>query len=149
MTKLGKLHEGMNVLIIEDDVSFRGVLEQIFSTNRRIRSTDSIAKAVEMAHEDPPDLCILDINLLDSRGMDTVRQIPNLLSDSTALVIMSGNATPEITKAALELGAVGVVSKPLRSFEDVVTRIKASLLPNRARFDMQINKLECLLGAKL
>lgn len=88
-------------------------------------------QALEMIHEEKPDLVLLDLMLPDIDGFgvcELLRRNPD--TASLPIIIVSAWGTPDSQSLGLDLGALDYVTKPF-SPRVLVNRIQA-LLNNRA-----------------
>jgi len=105
------------VLIVEDSLTARTLLEHIISNDPRLEVAASVATAEEALRILPavrPDVISLDVRLPGMNGLDATRRI---MSDHpTPIVIVSANVDGDdlnISMNALSAGAVTVVEKPV------------------------------------
>jgi len=113
------------ILLIEDNATLAETLR--YNLEREgyavIQATDGI-QAIEMVHQENPDLLILDIMLPRLDGFSVCRI---LRQESTVPIIMLTARQDEIDRiAGLELGADDYVSKPF-SLGELLARIRAIL----------------------
>ena len=105
----------MKVLIADDDK----VLMQMLTVGLKKRGIDSVAafdtmQAVMSAMRAGPDVALVDINMPGGTGVEAIRRIKgSTKTGGIPIVAMTGSATPEARKHALELGAVDCLEKPL------------------------------------
>ncbi|RIL02596.1 MAG: hypothetical protein DCC75_13205, partial [Proteobacteria bacterium] len=102
------------ILIIEDDLNFKRVLElrlKSFLVAPHVTHLDSLAKAREFLKEealDDLDLVVLDEHLPDGRGVDLLTE--GLFRDMAVLSVSSDDA-PDIPGKAVGAGAAYFLSK--------------------------------------
>jgi DNA-binding response OmpR family regulator len=113
------------ILLIEDNATLAETLR--YNLEREgytvIQATDGI-QAIEIVHQENPDLLILDIMLPRLDGFSVCRI---LRQESTVPIIMLTARQDEIDRiAGLELGADDYVSKPF-SLGELLARIRAIL----------------------
>ena len=70
------------------------------------------ADALNKVTDDAPDLVLLDLNLPDMPGFEVLDRL-RARSPALPVVIVSGNTDPMMAEAALALGAVDYVTKPV------------------------------------
>ncbi len=125
------MHEGAadTVLIVDDHPLFRDALGDALGRARpgsRIIFATSAAEALEAARAQEVVLVLLDLQLADASGFDTLVRMmgerPRL-----AVAIVSATETPEAYRRALSLGAVGYLPKslPLTTLGEALTRLLA------------------------
>jgi CheY-like chemotaxis protein len=105
----------MKVLIADDDKVLMGVL----TAGLKKRGIDSVSafdtmQAVMSAMRNEPDVVLVDINMPGGTGVEAIRRIKGSSKTSAIpIVAMTGTATPEARKSALDLGAVDCIEKPI------------------------------------
>ena len=101
------------LLIIEDDHSLRQMLELHFEDQGfAVSSFDNCADGVAAASRKPFDLALLDQQLPDGLGIET---LPKLLAQTPGLpvIMMTGQHDLELAIEAIKLGAADFVHKPV------------------------------------
>lgn len=97
------------ILIIDDDSSVIALwTRNLVPHGFTVRSAGTMAEGLAQNSTMPmPDIIILDIQLPDSRGTETLNQIPILkhINPNARIIIATGWATPEIEFQAMQLGA--------------------------------------------
>jgi len=114
------------ILIVEDDESFtalvRAYLRSMASAGAsvvaslpgfvavpKLDSVASLAAAREHLAERAYDLILLDLNLPDSKGIDTLRALRS--AGERIIIVMSADEAPDLPYKALEHGAYDFVAK--------------------------------------
>lgn len=99
----------LTILIIDDDSSVIALwTRNLVPHGFMVRSANTMAEGLAQNAALPmPEIIILDIQLPDSRGTDTLNQIPILkqINPNARVIIATGWATPEIEYQAMQLGA--------------------------------------------
>ena len=103
----------LSVLLVEDDDPLRFVLNELlrgrgFVVHEAARGDE----AVELAHRVEIDFSLLDLHLPGCNGVEVFRRIATEVRPLPA-ILMSGGASPEEARAAMELGIVEFLRKPL------------------------------------
>lgn len=104
----------LRVLIVEDNpgdlelVSDR--LVEVPHTSFRIRTAKTLAEATSLLGAEPVDAILLDLNLPDSQGIDTLRRVKAIGADAPVLIV-SGHVDEKSRTLALEKGADEVFGK--------------------------------------
>jgi signal transduction histidine kinase len=104
----------LNVLLVEDNPGDADLVRErldearapIFDITRAI----TLAQATHVLSHEIVDAVILDLNLPDSYGIDTVRRIVFLRSNAP-IIVVSGKVTEELRTEALKEGAEEMFSK--------------------------------------
>ena len=115
----------MNILIIDDEIQIRKLLEITLKSNDY--NTMSAATAKEgtmMSVTHPPDLIILDLGLPDEDGQVVLRKLREWYLG--AIIILSVRSSEEEIVKALDNGANDYLTKPFRTGE-LLARIRTAL----------------------
>src|SRR5215813_12656822 len=75
-----------------------------------INTVTRLADAVEVLRNDPVDAVILDLNLPDSNGLDTLRRLRKIRREM-AIIVLSGAADDALRAQAMNEGAQEFLSK--------------------------------------
>src|SRR6202165_1150340 len=76
-----------NVLLVEDEVTFRRVIARNLSgRGLLVREVGTADEAVAVSIADRPDLMLLDINLPDHTGWDVMRKLHRIGIDATTIL---------------------------------------------------------------
>jgi two-component system KDP operon response regulator KdpE len=115
----------MTVLIIDDEVQIRKLLEITLNNNDYNTLEASTAKeGFSTAVVHPPDLIILDLGLPDDDGQNVLRKLREWYLG--AIIILSVRSTEEDIIKALDNGANDYLTKPFRTGE-LLARIRTAL----------------------
>ena len=98
----------INVLLVEDDDDdvfiTRHLLDEAESQNFRVKTADSLNKALESIDEEVPHVILLDLSLPDSVGMDTLAAVLSRVQD-IPVILLTGIADKELGLKAVQSGA--------------------------------------------
>jgi len=101
------------LLLAENDPSLsRALATRLKYSGWLVDEVSSGESAVAAVRERPPDVVLLDLRLSGMDGLDVLRQL-HTLPVRPPVVLMSGYLDPESTRAAVMLGAVEVLEKPV------------------------------------
>jgi len=102
-----------NILVVEDEVGIRGLLEAIFGDwGYSITAVSSAEEAVATLESgDCPDLVILDLRLPGAGGETVLTRIKEL-GLSVPAIVYAGGLEDEDKQRLRELGARAVFTKP-------------------------------------
>jgi two-component system, OmpR family, KDP operon response regulator KdpE len=119
----------INILVIDDEVQIRKLLEITLSSNDYHPLLASTCKeGLSMAAMHPPDLILLDLGLPDDDGQNLLPLLREWYNG--AIIILSvRNSEEEIIKA-LDNGANDYLTKPFRTGE-LLARIRTALRQNQ------------------
>ncbi len=102
----------MRVLVIDDELSIRKLMEKELATpQRRIVTADSVATAKKRIAEETFDVIVADIRLPDGDGLDLLSLFRQVLPD-VEVILITGYGTVESALKAMKLGAYDYITKP-------------------------------------
>ena len=105
----------IKILSVEDDDDDADLLafalEQTQDRSYELRRARSMAQMHEILRFFRPDIVLLDLNLPDSRGLDTVRRAV-LASHDAPILVLTGSMDDETGIGAVEAGAQDFLPKP-------------------------------------
>jgi len=115
----------MNILIIDDEIQIRKLLEITLKSNDYNTMLAATAKeGTMMSVIHPPDLIILDLGLPDEDGQLVLRKLREWYLG--AIIILSVRSSEEEIVKALDNGANDYLTKPFRTGE-LLARIRTAL----------------------
>jgi len=104
----------MDCLLVDDHAVFREALALLVETAHptvRWREAGSLAAARDaVLREQAPDLVLLDLQLPDCQGLDTLRRMREL-APRARVIVLSADDRIETVLAALDEGAAGFIPK--------------------------------------
>lgn len=105
--------ETIEVLVVEDSrVDMFRTIQILRNTNRslNIRQATTLGEAIKYCSDQEIDLALLDLNLPDSSGVETVRKFRNS-APSVPLIVLTGETNKETHLGCLAAGCNGFISK--------------------------------------
>jgi DNA-binding response OmpR family regulator len=109
---LASLETQSTILVVDDDARIRRLAARVLNNaGYAILEADDIEVADRLAHEHAPDLVLLDLRLPCGSGDELLRRW-RANGQSTAVVILTGDADSEHEAALLEAGADDYIAKP-------------------------------------
>lgn len=116
------------ILVVDDDPS---VIELLFRTLASDEFDLVVAnngeRGLEIAHEDPPDLILLDIAMPGLDGLEVCKRLKeDPATRSTPVIFMTAHSALERRVQAFQLGAADFVRKPF-DVPELVARIRTQL----------------------
>lgn len=119
------MNSKMNILIIDDEIQIRKLLEITLSSNDyHTLSASTAHEGISTAVVHPPDLIILDLGLPDEDGQVALRKLREWYLG--AIIILSVRSSEEEIIKALDNGANDYLTKPFRTGE-LLARIRTAL----------------------
>ncbi len=103
----------ISVLIVDDSVLVRKVLNQFFKEDPRfevVGEADNGLRAIVENRRLSPDLIIMDINMPVMNGIEATAQI--MEASSPAIIVFSTEDSADIMYKCLEAGALDIIQKP-------------------------------------
>lgn len=114
----------LNILCIEDSPSFVKFLQKVFEPiNNKIDFFSSIKESKEALLNTPYDLIILDLNINDSYGLNTLLRIKSLNKFNSPILIVTSNRVISLLRSCLDNGADDVIVKPIDKIHNFLTKV--------------------------
>jgi CheY-like chemotaxis protein len=111
-----KRTEPYQLLIADDDEGFREVLRAIFEPWFSLFEAASGEEAVEIVEGEHVDIVLLDMNMNQLTGLDTIR-IVKRIDSRLPCILCTSDATDELREQAREVDVWSVLAKPVRKRE--------------------------------
>ncbi len=127
------MNEKKNILIIDDEVQIRRLLEislSAYEFNTFFAETGQQGLVAAATHH--PALVILDLGLPDTDGLQLLLRLREWFTKP--VIVLSVRSSEEDIVAALDNGANDYLTKPFRSGE-LIARIRAAIRSNEERKD--------------
>jgi two-component system cell cycle sensor histidine kinase/response regulator CckA len=142
MTKM----EQFRLLLVEDNPGDADLAAERLSEmpDHQITVVDRLKRAIEVLEETRIDAVILDLNLPDSSGIETFRQLRRV-SENVAIVVYSGDSDPELRIQALAEGALDYVEKNAPSYGVQVRGLLCSI--ERYKAQTMQRQIESIIAA--
>ncbi|MBL0921119.1 MAG: diguanylate cyclase [Phycisphaerales bacterium] len=120
------------ILVIDDSPDIHRLMgARLRSEGWTILGASSGEEGIECAIAAPPNLIILDIDMPELDGFETLRRLKiNPATLPVPVIVVSANTAPQDKVMGLELGAVDYVAKPF-DFSELRARIRAALRTQR------------------
>lgn len=116
---------GIRVVVIEDDLDMRNLIEAVLhQSGYEVHTASNGVSGISMVRTQEPDVVTVDAGLPDLDGMEVLRRIREF--SAARVVMLTGRSHEADRTAALESGADDYIIKPFRPRE-VRARIAALL----------------------
>ncbi len=119
-----------NLLLVEDDESYLGFLIKLFSGSKKttfnLKKASCLSRAVDVLVNDSVDVILLDLNLPDSNGINTLSTIKNCAHD-VPVIILTGDDDKSQAMEALKLGAQDYLLKGEDFTRNIVFKVEYAL----------------------
>src|SRR4051794_8882351 len=120
------------VLIVDDEKLVRWSLRQKCQEwGYEVMDAPDATSGIRLAHEELPDLVLLDVRLPDLNGLEVLKDI-RLNNCARAVIMITADPQLDDVKQALKLGAYDFVGKPL-DFDELSITVKNALEASRLR----------------
>ena len=122
-----------SILIVDDTPANLRVLSELLKSTCRVCAANSGPLALQIAHDSPPDLILLDVKMPE---MDGYAVLAELLADPATrkvpVIFVTAMDGTHDEERGLDCGAVDYITKPIRP-AIVLARVRAQLELKRAR----------------
>ena len=103
-----------NILIVDDELSNRRILEQVLSrAGYSVETVDGGSRALEQLDAFRPDVIILDYMMSDLTGMEVLRELRKR-EDDTPVIMITAYGTIERAVEAIQEGAYDFITRPFK-----------------------------------
>src|SRR5262249_18489775 len=105
---------GRRILLVDDDSALRDSIALVLEgAGFQVDQAEQGVTAMQLLRAHEPDLIITDILMPQMEGIETIREIRSVLSQ-TPIIAMSGSAEPraDYLRMAQTFGASAVLAKP-------------------------------------
>ncbi|HEY0340896.1 MAG TPA: response regulator, partial [Steroidobacteraceae bacterium] len=111
------------VLVVEDDPAIRKIVSMLFETNGfRVVTADTCELGVRQAQTYRPDVCIVDLGLPDSDGINFIHKVRGW--SPVAILVLTARIAELQRLSAFEAGADDYIVTPFSSPE-LLARVRA------------------------
>ncbi|SFX80937.1 two-component system, OmpR family, response regulator ResD [Thermoactinomyces sp. DSM 45891] len=124
-----------SILIVDDEETMLDLLTMILEQDFSITTENDGAKALQLLHQQTFDLCLLDIMMPWTDGLDLLKQLRSL-GNGVPVIFISARGELEDRVEGLELGADDYITKPFEPTE-VIARVKSVLRRTGKELDQQ------------
>ncbi len=125
-----------NILIIDDEVQIRRLLEITLSANDyKISEASTGKEGLALAATGQPALIILDLGLPDADGLDILKKLREWYHKP--IIILSVRSSEDVIIKALDCGANDYLTKPFRTGE-LLARIRVAIRQSQGIADKPI-----------
>src|SRR5262245_52420419 len=102
-----------SILVVDDDPSFRNVLDmRLQQWGYRVRVAQDAREAEDIVREWRPDLVVSDVVMPEASGLELLGRLRR--DDATRpVILLTAHGTVEMAVEAMKLGAVDFLTKPL------------------------------------
>ena len=127
---------GEKILIVDDEKLVRWSLRQkCIDWGYQALEAESGEEALRIAHEELPDLVLLDVRLPGASGVEVLDRLKQS-GDVRATIMITADPQLDDVKAAIKLGAYDFIGKPL-DFDELGVTIKNALEATHLRTEVE------------
>ncbi|MBF0121443.1 MAG: response regulator [Desulfobacterales bacterium] len=149
LPKLSEDKESIEILLIEDNIGDAVIIEEITKLNEdvhmNIHHVDYLKKGVEFFNNNYVDLILLDLNLPDSIGINTLKNLKKHALQ-TPIIVLTGMADEQVAIEALREGAQDYLIKGSFKQDMFIRAIKYGM--ERNKIYTQLKNLTNTLSAQ-
>lgn len=103
----------MKILVCEDNpMALKTIAFTLVKSGYEVFQAVDGDKGIEILENETVDVVITDINMPFTKGLELVRYVNTKLETKIPVIIISGITLDETIEHAMELGAVGYLTKP-------------------------------------
>lgn len=131
----------IKVLLVEDNPGDARLIQEKLNTPQKcftLHHEHDLKSALEFLRKNTVDVILLDLNMPDSRGIDTYHKI-NSSAESTAIIILTGLEDEGYAIKAMQSGAQDYLSKNMA--DEVLLRRSISYAIERKQLLLKVNEL--------
>ena len=127
-----------SILIVDDDLSARQTLSALMEgEGYEVRCAPSGSTALMFAHEEPPEVILLDVRLPDVDGFEVCRRLKeNTGTCGTPVIFLSALEEATDKVKGFEAGGADYITKPFHA-EEVLARVRTHVALYRLQSGLQ------------
>jgi putative two-component system response regulator len=110
-----------SILVLDDEPAARAVAGRILESHYDVEFAADTTEARGKLISGLVDLLLCDINLPGESGLDLIQGLLFREDDDLAVVMVTGEDSPELAEQAFEVGAYGYLVKPYRRGDLLIT----------------------------
>lgn len=110
---------GKKILIVDDDAMNRKLAGMMLKKGQHeVQAAESGDEGIEMLKKDAFDVLLLDVEMPEKNGIETLAQIrAEGLGEGMRVLFLTGNEESEVSDAIREYQADGYIKKPFKPQE--------------------------------
>lgn len=130
------------ILVVDDDKNIAQLLKKVLEGQYHVECCFSLGEALDLYDSISFDLVITDLNLGTDSGMSLARYVRDR-DPYVEVIIVTGHASVESAREAIDLGVVSYLTKPV-DIAELRTLVKRSVLSHS--FNSRANEYSSLSG---
>ncbi len=125
------------ILVVDDEPLNLMIAQKLLSTEYKVAPATSAAAALRYLEKNKPNLILMDINMPEMNGFDTVAEIKKREEcSSIPIIFLTADNDPQTEEKCFRSGAVDFVGKPFIA-EILLSRIRRTLELERYRINLE------------
>ena len=105
--------EDRSLMILDDDDPLRDRLARAMEKKGfSVKTAKSVEEGLNIVNKTPPNFALIDLRLEDGNGLDVVKSLSKVKSDSR-IVMLTGYGNLPTAVAAVKAGAIDYIAKPV------------------------------------
>lgn len=134
-------NESIKVLMVEDDDYYHKIVQCLLdsypSIDFAIARAKCLSDTVEYLNKETPAVILLDLNLPDSKGLDTLSSVQQL-SERVPIIVLTGSDDRDLGTASIVRGADDFLVKQNADTDSLVRSIRYSMLKKAEESRMRL-----------
>ncbi len=122
------MNEKKSILIVDDDIAHRIMLRILLEWEYEIFEADDGSTAIENVQQQPLDLILMDVRMLNVSGIEALDKIKSL-NPAIPVIMMTAFSAAETAAEVLKKGAYAYIAKPF-DFDTLRQTIKQAISHN-------------------
>lgn len=128
------------ILIVDDKKANIKILVELLGDNYDLLVSKDGQSAIEMVHEDKPDLILLDILMPDMDGFEVCKELKkNSRTKNIPIIFLTAKTDEDSIETAYDLGGSDYVTKPFRP-KELRAKVKRELELKKLQNEHKINE---------
>lgn len=125
-----------NILIVDDTESVRSIFNEFLMKNGHdTTQAESGEKALALIQKDIFDIALVDLKMGEMGGLDLLKTIKNISSD-TEVIVITGHGTIDAAVESMRLGAYDFITKPV-NMKELILNVEKAIEKNRLLSDIK------------
>jgi DNA-binding NtrC family response regulator len=126
-----------NILVVDDEVSNRRILEQMLArAGYAVETASDGSEALKKLDSCPPDLIVLDYMMPNMSGVDMLTELRKR-EDDTPVIMVTAYGTVERAVEAMQAGAYDFITRPFKP-EHIILVVQKALERRRLKRGVEI-----------
>lgn len=120
-----QMAKARRILVVDDEMPILRLLRRILkASGYEVLAAASGLEALDLAHQQPPDLVLLDLSMPGMDGLAVCRELRQWLA--VPIIVVSARGEERYKVHALDLGADDYLTKPF-GYDELLARVRACL----------------------